>query len=176
MANEFKAKNGIITPKLESTVATGTAPLIVASTTAVTNLNADLLDGNHASAFATSGHTHSYLPLAGGTMTGAITFAAGQTWPTFNQNTTGSAATLTTARTLTIGSTGKTFDGSANVSWTLADIGAQSTLVSGTNIKTINSISILGSGDIAIASNADGGFAGSVYMTSQLINGGTANG
>ena len=36
-----------------------------------------------------------YLPLSGGTMTGAITFAAGQTWPTFNQNTTGSAATFT---------------------------------------------------------------------------------
>jgi hypothetical protein len=41
-----------------------------------------------------------------------------------NQNTTGSAATLTTARTLTIGSTGKTFNGSANVAWTLAEIGA----------------------------------------------------
>ena len=34
--------------------------------------NADTLDGNHASAFATAGHTHSYLPLSGGTMTGAI--------------------------------------------------------------------------------------------------------
>lgn len=45
--------------------------------------------------------------------------------PTLNQSTTGSAATLTTARTLTIGSTGKNFDGSANVSWTLAEIGAQ---------------------------------------------------
>lgn len=33
--------------KYESTVATGTAPLTVASTTAVTNLNADLLDGAH---------------------------------------------------------------------------------------------------------------------------------
>jgi hypothetical protein len=41
-----------------------------------------------------------------------------------NQNTTGSAATLTTARTLTIGSTGKTFNGSANVAWTLSEIGA----------------------------------------------------
>jgi hypothetical protein len=36
-------------------------------------LDADLLDGQHASAFATSGHTHNYLPLSGGTMTGAIT-------------------------------------------------------------------------------------------------------
>ena len=43
-----------------STVATGTAPMTVVSTTAVANLNADLLDGNHASAFATSGHTHLY--------------------------------------------------------------------------------------------------------------------
>jgi cytoskeletal protein CcmA (bactofilin family) len=44
--------------------------------------------------------------------------------PTLNQNTTGSAASLTTARTLTIGSTGKTFNGTANVAWTLAEIGA----------------------------------------------------
>ena len=31
--------------------------------------NADTVDGKHASAFATAGHTHSYLPLSGGTMT-----------------------------------------------------------------------------------------------------------
>lgn len=34
--------------------------------------NADTLDGNHASAFALSGHTHSYLPLSGGSMSGTI--------------------------------------------------------------------------------------------------------
>ena len=44
----------------------------MSNTNVVTNLNADLLDGNHASAFATAGHTYSYLPLAGGTMTGTI--------------------------------------------------------------------------------------------------------
>ena len=32
-------------------------------------LDADFLDGYHASAFATAGHTHSYLPLSGGTLT-----------------------------------------------------------------------------------------------------------
>lgn len=64
------------------------------------------------------------LPLSGGTMTGAISFAATQTWPTFNQNTSGSAASLATARTFTVGNTGKTFNGSANVSWTLTEIGA----------------------------------------------------
>ncbi|NEG94393.1 hypothetical protein [Leclercia adecarboxylata] len=35
-----------------------------------------------------------------------------------------SATKLATARTLTVGLSGKTFDGSANVSWSLADIGA----------------------------------------------------
>jgi hypothetical protein len=37
--------------RLISTVATGTSPLAVTSTTAVTNLNADLLDGLHSSSF-----------------------------------------------------------------------------------------------------------------------------
>ena len=91
------------------------------------------------------------LPLAGGTMTGAINFAPAQTWPTFNQSTTGNAGTATklaTPRTLTIGSTGKTFDGSGNLTWTLAEMGAQAALVSGTNIKTVNGQSVLGSGNI----------------------------
>jgi hypothetical protein len=42
---------GVSGTVLTSTVATGTAPFTVASTTAVSNLNSDLLDGNHASAF-----------------------------------------------------------------------------------------------------------------------------
>lgn len=35
-------------------------------------LDADLLDGNHASAFAASSHSHSYLPTSGGTISGSI--------------------------------------------------------------------------------------------------------
>lgn len=42
-----------------SNVATGTSPFVCASTTLCSNLNADYLDGSHASDFATSGHTHS---------------------------------------------------------------------------------------------------------------------
>ena len=38
------------------------------------------------------------------------------------------ADTWTTARTITIGNTGKSVNGSANVSWTLAEIGAQAAL------------------------------------------------
>ena len=36
--------------------------------------NADTIDGYHASAFAATSHTHPYLPLTGGTMTGTIKF------------------------------------------------------------------------------------------------------
>jgi hypothetical protein len=47
--DEINADNGIVTTTLESTVADGTAPLSVLSTTLVTNLNADLLDGQDGS-------------------------------------------------------------------------------------------------------------------------------
>ncbi len=49
-AGSFK----ITAEQFESDVAGGTAPFIVASNTVVSNLNADLLDGNEAAAFLTS--------------------------------------------------------------------------------------------------------------------------
>lgn len=53
---------------------------------------------------ATSSHTHSYLPLSGGTLTGSVTA------PSFNGNAT-SASKLATARTIN----GVSFDGSADI-------------------------------------------------------------
>ena len=44
--------------KFQSDQVTGTAPFTIASTTMVTNLNADMVDGSHASAFSLAGHTH----------------------------------------------------------------------------------------------------------------------
>lgn len=57
-----------------STVATGTAPLTVASTTAVTNLNADLLDGEEGSFYTDVGNMDAgVLPIArGGTNNGSL--------------------------------------------------------------------------------------------------------
>jgi hypothetical protein len=40
-------------------------------------LDADLLDGHHSDDFSAVGHTHSYVPLAGGTMTGNLNFTGG---------------------------------------------------------------------------------------------------
>ena len=74
-----------------------------------------------------------------------------------NQSTTGNAATstkLATARTLTVGGTGKAFDGTANLSWSLAEIGAlpvNANAVSATKLATarqINGTNFDGTGNI----------------------------
>jgi hypothetical protein len=61
----------VISPQLQSTVATGTAPLTVASTTLVSNLNADLLDGQHGSYYqpALTGGLSNYVAKWTGTGT-----------------------------------------------------------------------------------------------------------
>jgi len=65
--------------RLISTVAAPTAPLTVASQILVTNLNADMVDGLHASSFltTTTGDAR-YLQLTGGTLTGQLTIQANQ--------------------------------------------------------------------------------------------------
>jgi hypothetical protein len=89
---------------------------------------------------------------------------------TGNQNTTGSAATLTTARTLTIGSTGKTFNGSADVAWNLSEIGAQASsaqltslaalatngIIARTATNTVTARTITGTADQITVTDGDG--------------------
>lgn len=53
---------------LQADVATGTAPLTIASTTLVSNLNADKLDGNDAADFAASSHNHAALEITSGVL------------------------------------------------------------------------------------------------------------
>lgn len=53
-----------LTGVLTSTVATGTAPLVVASTTAVANLNSDLLDGQHGAYYQDAGNLNAGTILA----------------------------------------------------------------------------------------------------------------
>jgi hypothetical protein len=80
------------------------------------------------------------LPLAGGTMTGAISFVAGQTWPTFNQNTTGTASNVTGTVAIANGGTGATTESGAR---TALGVPASPT---GTNAQLL-------------ANNGSGGFA-----------------
>jgi len=84
----------------------------------------DALDAK-APAFVSDGQRLFWATPSGANGPPSLRVIAAVDIPTLNQNTTGSAGTLTTPRTLTIGSTGKTFNGSTNVSWSLAEIGAQ---------------------------------------------------
>ena len=58
--------NDVRAPRFMSTVATGLSPLIVSSNTLVNNLNADLLDGYHQSAFLRANGVNQYVTLSGG--------------------------------------------------------------------------------------------------------------
>jgi microcystin-dependent protein len=55
---------------------------------------------------------------------GSGNFAAGTITASLTGNASGSAATLATPRTLSIGGAGKTFNGSADVTWTATEINA----------------------------------------------------
>jgi hypothetical protein len=94
-ATTISASSTITGTQLISTVATGTAPLTVSSTTLVTNLNADLVDGKQV---GTSGNT---IPLLDGTNTwsGVQTFNA---IPAFNGGTTGTSAPFTVDSTFLV--------------------------------------------------------------------------
>jgi hypothetical protein len=93
--------------QLISTVATGTAPLTVSSTTLVTNLNADLLDGLN-SATTNTGSTIVARDASGNFSAGTITAA-------LSGNST-TATTLQTTRTIW----GQNFNGGANVTGALS--------------------------------------------------------
>lgn len=68
---EIDSAGILTTPRVISTQTTGTAPFTVASTTAVTNLNADLLDGNHSTAFS---------PVAGSSLITTVGTITSGTW------------------------------------------------------------------------------------------------
>lgn len=61
------ASNRVISyVQLQSTIASGVAPFIVASNTVVSNLNADLLDGYHQGSFMLTNGVNQYVTLTGG--------------------------------------------------------------------------------------------------------------
>lgn len=99
------------------------------------------------------------LPLGGGTMTGAITFAAGQTWPTFNQNTTGTSANVSGVVAVVNGGTGASDAGTARSN--LGAAAAGQTMHIGTTAVAINR----SSGALSLNGVNIDGSAGSVAWT-----------
>ncbi len=71
----------VIKNQFKTSIATGTPPLVVLSTTKVENLNASLLDGKLSTDFALSGHTHSgvYEPVLGNPSANGMILASSTT-------------------------------------------------------------------------------------------------
>lgn len=83
-------------------------------------------------------------------------WAKAQTKPTYTASEVGAVPTSRTVN-------GKAL--SSNITLAASDVNAQATLVSGTNIKTINNQSLLGSGNISIGGGGGGGDSVSYTQT-----------
>lgn len=143
--------------------------LVITGTGVVTNLNADLLDGNHASYFINTSNigsqSVSYATSAGN----ASTSTTLQTTRTINGTNFNGSSSIETSywgatRTITIGNTIRSVNGSGNLSWSLSEIGAPSTTGVGASGNWGISISgnaskldpLSGDGNYKLAYTADG--------------------
>jgi hypothetical protein len=123
-------------------------------TTTGTAADSEKLGGVAASGYSQTSHTHNYAGSStpGGAATTALACTGNAATATTAASCTGNSATATTAsscsgnaatatalatpRTLTIGSKANTFDGTADKTWSLAEIGAASTTALTTEATT----------------------------------------
>ena len=159
-----------------------------------------LIDGK-----AASSHTHNYAgsSSAGGAANSANTLTTARTinGTSFNGSANITTANWGTARTMTIGNTGKSVNGSGNVSWSLSEIGAAAAShshsylpLSGGTITgsltigdavlspysysaakglSISAIQVKLQGSYGINLNSNTAIAGTLDMTSNMTMGGT---
>lgn len=164
--------NGSITSTvLKSSVATGTAPLTVTSTTAVANLNADLLDGNHAAAFYLATNPSGYTTNTG-TVTSVSVVSANGFAGTVATATTTPAITLTTSITGVLKGNGTAI--SAATVGTDYSVGT-SALATGIlkSTTTTGALSIAVAADFPTLNQNTTGTAANVTGTVAIGNGGT---
>ena len=102
--------SGTMTGQIKSSLATGTAPISVTSTTVCSNLNADMLDGIHAVGLFTE--------MISGTLYN-LTITVGGTQKRISDIYARKADQLRTSRTLW----GQSFDGTANVTGDMTSVG-----------------------------------------------------
>lgn len=131
-------------PTIGGTAATGTGGLVraisptftgtpVLPSTITLGANSFIRSGAHNLTVTTTGTTN-------------VTFPTSGTLMTTTGNTTGSAASLTTARNLSIGGTSKSFNGTANVTWSTTEIGITKTNIDALNINaaSVGGITVTG--------------------------------
>ena len=138
------AGNANVTGQLISTVATGTAPLVVSSTTLVSNLNADLLDGYNSSSTATAATI--VLRTGDGSIIGNIFYGAGNNLSNIQgANVTGTVANATFATSAGSATTATTA-GSATTATAATTAGTVTTAAQPniTSVGTLTSLNVTG--------------------------------
>lgn len=195
---DFITRNGVTAgglvkgTRLESTVATGTAPLTVASTTVVPNLNASLLGGNAASAFATvAGNLSQFAATTSSQLAGVISDETGSgklafaTSPTFTTSVITDSASFdvfnTTATAINFGGAATTLNignsaGTVTIAGNLT-VNGTTTTVNSTTIAVDDKNIELGSVASPTNTTADGGgitLKGATDKTFNWVNATTA--
>jgi hypothetical protein len=178
------ATANITAPQLISNVSTGTAPLVVTSTTKVTNLNADLLDGYNTATAATA-NTVVVRDADGSFSANIVTATLSGAATTAGTVTTASQPNITSVGTLTsVDVTGNATAG--NVYANSGTIGAS--LLTGTlttasqpnitSVGTLSSLSVTGNvaagnltttGILSVTGTGTSSIAGNLDMTSNTI-------
>ena len=162
------------TAQLASTVATGTAPFSVASTTKVTNLNADLLDGLSSADFQATLSGTGIVKSTAGTIS-YLTDNSGNWNTAFNDSIVSAAVTGTTTKTLTLN---QQDGGSVTASWTDDNTDAVSSVFgrTGAVVATEGDYSLTQLSDVTLTSPANGQvlkYNGTAWINGTDLNSGT---
>jgi hypothetical protein len=142
------------TSQLASSVATGTAPFSVASTTKVTNLNADLLDGLSSADFQATLSGTGIVKSTAGTISYLTDNSTN--WNTaFNDSITSAAVTGTTTKTLTLN---QQDGGTITASWSDINTDAVSSVFgrTGAVVATEGDYSLTQLSDVTLSSPSNG--------------------
>lgn len=157
VGSDIVAANGATLPNSSTTATSANTPNAIVARDGSGNFSAGTITAS------LSGNATSATTATTATTAGAVTSAV-----TFNNSGTGAAS-------------GTTFNGSAAQTISYNTLGAQPTLVSGTNIKTVNGSSLLGSGNLSVTTapagsnreiqfNSFGSFAASSAFTVNTNN------
>jgi hypothetical protein len=144
--NQTVAGIKTFTSQLASTVATGTAPFSVASTTKVTNLNADLLDGLSSADFQATLSGTGIVKSTSGTISYLTDNSTN--WNTaYNDSIVSAGVTGTSTKTLTLN---QQDGGTVTASWSDADTGLTSVGLSMPSAFTVTNSPLTSNGTLAV--------------------------
>lgn len=154
VAKDFVVRNGVTAgtlvkgATLQSTVATGTAPITVASTTKVANLNADLLDGLDSTAFAVaSGGLGQFASTTSAQLAGVLSDETGYS--------AGAVAVFSISPTLTTPNIGAATATSVN-GLTITSSTGTLTITNGKTLSVSNTLTFTGTDGSSVAFGTGG--------------------